>query len=365
MSWAEPRYPRSQVDEAGTNLFRPQQDFWELGRALRVIDNWRSAHAFPLNTFQMTLRRKARQVSGSALVAQRIKRLSSIDEKLRRFKRLRLSEMQDIGGCRVVFNSVQQVDKLVETYKNGDLKHKLDDEDDYISSPKRSGYRGRHLIYRYFSDKKETYNDLKVEIQVRSQLQHAWATAVEAVGAFTQQALKTGQGTRTWRRFFALMGTEIALREKAPPVPGTPSTEVELLRELRDCVRELEVEKHLDAYDAILSTSQQLREHARHARYFLVSNESVSTGERHVTISIYGARQHEQASNEYLALERANRERPSADAVLVSVESIEALRLAYPNYFFDIRTFRREVGQALKRADGVSHRRRPQPEPAS
>ena len=51
--------------------------------------------------------------------------------------------------------------------------------DDYITTPKDSGYRGVHLIYRYYSDKNETFNGLKIEVQIRTALQHAWATAVD------------------------------------------------------------------------------------------------------------------------------------------------------------------------------------------
>jgi hypothetical protein len=38
------------------------------------------------------------------------------------------------------------------------------------------------------------YNDLKIEMQLRSQYQHAWATAVETVGTFIGQALKSSIG---------------------------------------------------------------------------------------------------------------------------------------------------------------------------
>ena len=297
-----------------------------------MINNWRSAHAFPLNTFQMTLRRKARQVSGTALVVQRIKRLESIGAKLLRIKRLSLSDLQDIGGCRVVVDSVSQVDELIDLYKKSDLRHELDSERDYILSPKSTGYRGRHLIYRYYSDRRETYNGLKVEMQFRSPLQHAWATAVEIVDTFTNQALKSSQGNPKWLRFFSLMGSRIAMRENSPPVPGTPSTEVELLRELLDCANELEVEKQLDAYEAIAWTFQHHGRQAGDARYFLVSYETVSATERIVTVKAFRSSDVEEASNEYLALERANSERAGTDAVLVSVESLESLRRAYPSY---------------------------------
>src|SRR5207249_3848889 len=95
--------------------------------ALTVINNWRSSHSFPLNTFQVSLRHHVKEIDPRGLVAQRIKRLSSIHTKLRRFSWLKLSEMQDIGGCRAIVSSIRRVDALVKLYKKGDLKHSLVD----------------------------------------------------------------------------------------------------------------------------------------------------------------------------------------------------------------------------------------------
>ncbi len=55
------------------------------------------------------------------------------------------------------------------------IKHKRVTKKDYIGHPRESGYRGVHLVYRYFSDRKTTavYNDMKIEMQIRSQLQHS------------------------------------------------------------------------------------------------------------------------------------------------------------------------------------------------
>jgi hypothetical protein len=106
MDWAIPIYNREQVGEAGAKLIDPSTPAGELDEVFATINNWRSSHNFPLNTFQIGLRRKARKVYQASLVAQRIKRLSSIAAKLRRFDWLTLQEMQDIGGCRAVVGSV-------------------------------------------------------------------------------------------------------------------------------------------------------------------------------------------------------------------------------------------------------------------
>ncbi len=39
-------------------------------------------------------------------------------------------------------------------------------------------------------------------MQIRTAVQHSWATAVEVVGAFTAQSLKSSQGNEKWLDFF-------------------------------------------------------------------------------------------------------------------------------------------------------------------
>jgi hypothetical protein len=342
MAWATPQFDREEVDAAGATLINPDASRQEFGDALTIINNWRSSHSFPLNTFQVTLRNKAGQIYSRSLIAQRIKRLSSIDFKLRRFDWLRLSDMQDIGGCRAVLNSVAHVDGLVKLYKTSSLKHKLEHEDDYIRNPKRSGYRGVHLIYRYYSDRKDTYKNLKIEIQLRSPLQHAWATSVETVGTFIGQALKSSQGQRDWLRFFALMGCAIAHRERTALVPGTPADKGDLIGELQRYAAELDVVRQLQAYTVTLQAVGDSK--LRGAHYYLLRLDPKTV---QVTVWGYKARDLESASEHYLRIEREISDQPGADAVLVSVESLAALKRAYPNYFFDTAAFTAALSEAL------------------
>ena len=135
-----------------------------------------------------------------------------------------------------VQGDVNQVDKLVAIYKESVAKNPHDRPErietyDYIKEPKPDGYRSVHYVYKYRSkaEQNECFNGLRIEVQLRSQLQHAWATAVETVSTFTGQALKSNIGDAEWKRFFALMGSAIARREQRPVVPGTPENEYELL----------------------------------------------------------------------------------------------------------------------------------------
>lgn len=345
MGWATLRYDKDLIDAAGIALIGCTPELpMTINKALEIVSNWRSSHAFPLNTMQVYLRNRSRQIDPRSLVSQRVKRLSSIDSKLHRLRWLKLSEMQDLGGCRVVVSSATNVEKIVESYRDSQIKHKLLNTSDYIKNPKTSGYRGHHLIYGYYSDKKATYNGLKIEIQIRSNLQHIWATAVEAVGTFTRQALKSSQGERDWLRFFVLMSTYFAIREKRPIVPNTTDHARRLCEEIRLLEKRLDVRSRLAAYGTVLNVTDEISR-KENVRYFLLN---LDLDQKSVSISGFRSTELDEASAAYLEAERALMAGVNGDAVLVSVESLESVRRAYPNYFLDTSRFNREVGRALR-----------------
>lgn len=139
------------------------------------------------------------------------------------------------------------------------------------------------------------------------------------------------------------MGTAIATREHAALVPGTPTDRQELKRELREYVARLDVENHLRVYATALQQPEEVE--VPHARYYLLE---LDVAAKHVKITGYKSDQLERASNDYLAVERGTIAKQSGrDAVLVSVESLEALKRAYPNYFLDTHRFILAVKQAI------------------
>ena len=344
MAWAVPLYDRKDVDDAGRKLAKlefPVTNMEGLG-ALAIINNWRSSHSYPLNTFQMTLRRKGRKLERGVIVAQRIKRLESIHAKLTRQPTMRMSQMQDIAGCRAVFKNMVSVRRLVQKYKTSKFDHVFKSEKDYIANPKPDGYRCHHLVYEYRgTDANAAYTGTKVEIQIRTQLQHAWATAVEAVGIFTKQALKSNQGDEDWLRFFALMGSAIAAIEQCNPVPGTPLEKEKLISEIACLVNQLHVSEMLSMYN----TSIVALGSAKDAKYFLLE---LDLGKKQVTYRQYKALQSEEANRQYTELESLLPDDSDNQIVLVSVENINALRRAYPNYFLDTNMFGQLVARVLK-----------------
>lgn len=282
----------------------------------------------------MALRNYAKETDGDSVVSQRLKRMASTVEKLRRFPRMKLSRMQDIGGCRAIVGTVHDVRRLQERYRHSRTRHLPVNGKDYIESPKESGYRGVHLVYRYRSDRSEVYNGLLIEIQLRSTLQHAWAMAVETASVFLGQALKSSEGERAWLRFFALAGSCFAEDEGCAPVPGTPSG-LELRTELGELGGKLDVLPKLGEYQELIHRLPIVR--SVKGEHFLLLERRPDQGRLYVT----GFRRNEliRADEEYRAAESRVRDIPGAEAVLVSADSIEAVRRAYPRYALDSKRF--------------------------
>ena len=104
----------------------------------------------------------------------------SIVWKLQRQETLRLSQMQDIAGCRLEVDSIAEQDKLVSKLQDLFEQAKSHDRRDRLGD-----YRAFHLVV--------PVNGRWVEIQVRTQMQHLWATISETLAAaYRSPELKYG-----------------------------------------------------------------------------------------------------------------------------------------------------------------------------
>lgn len=330
------------IDRAGEILARlpadaPPDPEWR--DAAQLINQWRRLHTGPLTTFRNNLRRRAKS---EGIVAGRIKRLPSIISKLQRLSRIRLSEMQDIAGCRAVLPNVEDAFQVANSLMGSRVKHRLVRTHNYLAEPRPSGYRSLHLVYSYRAALKHALDELNVEIQIRTRRQHLWATAVETVGTFTGEALKSGGGEEDWLRFFVLMSSWIAHREGLPAVPGTPEDPDSLRQELRSLAGRIRAEEILGSFQAATAQLQQLK--ARRGGWLVLK---LDHQQRRTTWKLFGSRDADEASDFYLEREMESRERPDVAVVMVSVVSLDALRRTYPNYFTNLLQFRRLMRGAL------------------
>lgn len=340
--WKVVEYSRGQIIKAGKTIRKAAFTEEERADSIKVIDNWRAAHAFPLHVIYIHLRNmKGKRTD--VIVAERLKRLDSIINKLKRESSMSLWTMQDLGGCRVIVPTIEEVYKFSETYENSRKRHIKVKQYDYIKTPKSSGYRSFHVVYEYQSDQKTTYNqNMLIEIQFRTHLQHLWATAVETMGLFTKEAIKSGQGSDEVKRFFVLCSALIAIKEKQPIPPN-------VVDDIDEIVHEIEAlnEKHnyLDFLSAIrvaIDSQNRINSTAFQGYCILILNYH----KKRLELKFFKTSQFEEANNTYNSIE-STRAESKIDAVLVRVSSLKDLKAAYPNYFSDIAEFIKIIKEYL------------------
>lgn len=210
--------------------------------------------------------------------------------------------------------------------------------------PKKDGYRSIHLVYKYFNDGAPEFNELLLEIQLRTRLQHSWATAVETMGTFLGQALKSGQGESPWREFFEIASAAFTHVEETEPVPGFESfSKDDVLSLLDKAENDLHVLNKLQGFSI---AANKIIAAKGSGSYHLVILDSAN---RTVSIKPYPKTQLEQATIEYAKVEERGQKGEPIEAVLVSAGPIEALKKAYPNYFLDTHEFVLQIKRLLKR----------------
>ena len=115
--WESCGFTKSEINLAGRKIIAKNISSEERNECLKVINSWRRAHAYPMNTFAINLRHIVNNIDG-AVVVQRLKRLKTIEDKLVRFPEMELYRMQDLGGCRVIVPSVEDVYTVVREWSS-------------------------------------------------------------------------------------------------------------------------------------------------------------------------------------------------------------------------------------------------------
>lgn len=324
---SETKFPggsKSRVNRAGENV----RNGVETDSDLVVVEEWRAAHRAVLNTFQAILRERAR--GKGITVAQRHKRKRTVFDKLQRLPAMNLSRMDDVAGCRLIFKSIKELNAFRKKFHAARFRHKrrhADDDDkyDYIKHPKPTGYRGIHDIYEYDVNSAvgKPLTGLYVEIQYRTLVQHAWATAVEVIGFITESQPKFQQGDKRLEHAMAL-ASEILARAHEGEKGCFP------LMEDRNLIADfLEADKKV----GLLSMLRALN----------ASDRKVSKNKNTILIFADGkaleVKTYRDATDALRALFDLENQFPDRDIVLVRADTSEEVRLAFKNYFSDARDF--------------------------
>jgi putative GTP pyrophosphokinase len=204
--------PRSkaQVDRAGGQLrdwFMGETpvgalDEPPLDEAVKVVSDWRASFFEPLNVVTGVVAR----CTGTSPTF-RHKRMSRIVYKLVRFPSMRLTQMEDIGGCRVVVPDRPALGAA----RAAILQHWSDaGVDDYLERPKGTGYRAIHIV--------PVASGRAIEVQLRTERQNEWADVVERTDDRLDTMLKDGKGPPDLQEYFCQAAARIAIEEEGGTV---------------------------------------------------------------------------------------------------------------------------------------------------
>jgi putative GTP pyrophosphokinase len=172
----------------------------ELRDAAILMNRFRLSFQDPLGRVRMGLQSFVSTEGAPIVVAQRLKRSPTIAGKLVRMPTARLTQMQDIGGCRAILPTQEQVYDVVRRIRRRgwDVRR----VDDYAATPKVTGYRAVHVVV--------LRRGRLVEIQLRTPLQQRWAAEVDRAAGQVGIALKDGAGPPEIAEPFVEIAEEMA-----------------------------------------------------------------------------------------------------------------------------------------------------------
>lgn len=305
---------------------------------LSIFSEWRSSHAILTRELAKTLKRKSIK---NSIISRRLKRQPSIFAKLTRYPGMQLQRMQDIGGVRIILKNQKEVyklsEELIKLYGSNkkamfELKKPIDD---YIANPKEyDGYRSIHHVYSYSgsSKQKEFLKGMFIELQIRTKIQHIWATTLEIFDIKNKSTLKIGGGNEEHREFFKLCSLILSFIDKTTTEKEKENFNLE---EVHSRLFELNNKYKILGLLSGLSVSINHIDKKNKNDFFILELD-YSKSSLKITIP----NSEEEAKYYYAGREqdiRINNE--PKEVVMVSGENMKAIEKAYPNYFLDARKF--------------------------
>lgn len=338
MSYPIPPESKSAVKRAGKLISEGKAS----QEAIDIVDQWRSAHGYVINTFQIWIKRKIAALGMDVEFAQRLKRRNTVFDKLTRKNAngdlliSDVSAMHDFAGCRLIFSDVEDLQKF-RTYMHSpgvmkNVSHELrysPEKYDYIELPKDSGYRGIHDVYRHLprgserAEGKKPWDNLLVEIQYRTRAQHAWATAVEISDFIDGEKTKFEMDQSKRGRFFAIASEIIARKHEHMERAFLDLTITALQKELQILENELGILQRLSALKTF-ADEDKLQQHN------VLNITRAGSGE--LMLEVLPFAQAAEAISKATELESSG---SSLNAVYVRADNPTQLRSAYRNYFND------------------------------
>jgi len=321
---------KSKIDRAGIALAKDSyRDAEEWVESEIVLDDFREEHLQPLTETTLELQHWLAGYELDYYIAQRLKRKPQIIRKLGRLS-VRLTQLQDVGGCRIIVEKNADVDRLllfIEKQVRQQSTLSIERVTDYRGRGRDiTGYRALHVLL--------SRGGYKIELQIRSRIQHYWSESIERTSVVYGYYLKEGEGDAAIITYFQrLSDAFFELESGREPSPKT-KLEIDLLKtESEKIIETSDRGRVLDSYvnEGIIKTLTEieLRNPNPINNWIIVFDWNTGA---FVSWDIVG-RSPEEAMKSYIQYENSYPVEKNFEVVLIGSSKVATVRRTHSHYF--------------------------------
>jgi len=289
----------------------PQED-------LKLLQEYRLTFRDTIASVFDIVYKDCQSINKKSIVTYRVKRIESIIGKLKRMPDTELDRLIDIAGCRCILSNNEQVYRLLKKLRRNP-RLCIKKEIDYIKKPQAEGYKSIHLYVGLSGD-----DSKQVEVQIRNQEQHNWATLVEITDFVFETKLKEYKEPKDLLEFHRLLS--VSEQEL------TPKERKQIFDTIKDRnyvnrINEVFVRNYID----VRKQWMQLQSYSKNSFYLIEAKRNESP-----QIDSY---------NSFIEAEKAYFERfqqnSNSNIVLTNIPraTYEQISVAYSNYMLSTHNF--------------------------
>ena len=321
---------KSKIDRAGIAFAKDSfRNVEEMVEFEDVFDEYRKSHLEPLSETTLELQRWLNEYGHDYYIAQRLKRKPQIIRKLNRLS-VRLTQLQDIGGCRIIVEKNELVDQIISFLKakiESTEELKLVRITDYREKGRDiTGYRSVHLLLER--------SGKKLELQLRSRIQHYWAESIERTSVIYGRHLKESEGDERVISYFQKLSDAFFEIESG----RTPSVRFRLeidvaKKEAEGIIRKHSLSKAIDSHvneDIILTLTEKERRSSSPINNWIIVFDW-SSG-KFVSWDIVG-KTPDEAIKAYVHYENQFPAEKHFEVVLIGSSHVATVRKTHSHYF--------------------------------
>ncbi|WP_085053930.1 RelA/SpoT domain-containing protein, partial [Candidatus Magnetominusculus xianensis] len=320
---------KSKIDRAGGTLAKQDEHSEEnLREAHNIFDQYRKSHLQPLTDCTIKLQNLISSLDVKYYIAQRLKRKPQIIRKLNRFS-VRLTQLQDIGGCRIVVNENKDVDKVKDFIKEKIAKGDgffIKRVTDYRENGRDdTGYRALHVLL--------DHSGHALELQIRSQIQHYWSESIERTSVIYGYRLKEKEGDGQVINYFKNLSTVFHEIESGRNPSPQQKIDIDLLREKTENIIQLsDGNRILNSYvntDIIQTLISKEKKRSGFNNWVIVFDWNTGS---FITWDIV-SRDTDKASQKYVEYEQQYPAHDGFEVVMIGSSDVATIQQTHSHYF--------------------------------